>query len=256
MIPLLWGILYYYMVRRNNLTPQKKKKKGRVIKSTWEWTQWIKAPSRNCAGRKWNHAVRGRACRRAHYGEKNHEHKEWWKPQAISSLRNRFGTTVPHRQWQFKDCKHILHQSISFSIFILSQGGRWDFSTTIRFRCLYSAFYSLWHSRFWVCSLPEGIREHLAQSINPFQCPYDPSLKSCIRQSVTCWHKPASGKKSAINSPSLLWQVPPNNKQIIKAFSFWVTMRIKAMTVHSVYSPELCAFLVTGGNSIHFYNRA
>lgn len=117
-------------------------------------------------------------------------------------------------------------------------------------------FYNLWHSRFWECSLPEGIREHLAQNINPFHCPYDPSLKSCIRQSVTRWHKPASGKKSAINSPSLLWQVPPNNKQIIKAFSFWVTVRIKAVTVHSVCSPELCVFLLTGGNSIRFYNQA
>lgn len=149
---------------------------------------------------------------------------------------------------------------MSFRVFSMCQAGHWGSSTTIRFRCLYTAFFfffnSLWHSGFWVCSLPEGIREHLVQSINPFHCPCDPSLKSCVRQSVTCWHKPASGKKSAINSPSLLWQVPPNNKQIIKAFSFWVTVRIKAMTVHSVRSPELCVFLVTGGNSICFYNQA
>lgn len=177
----------------------------------------------------------------------------------ITSHRNGFNTTAPHREWQSKDCKDILHQSMSFSVFTfsaLSQGGRWwfkqpsDSGVYIRF-----FFCNLWRSIFGVCSLPEGIREHLVQSINPFHCPYDPSLKSCIHQSVTCWHKPASGKKSAINSPNLLWQVPPNSKQIIKAFSFWVTVRIKAVTLHSVRSPELCVFLVTGGSSIHFYNQ-
>lgn len=183
----------------------------------------------------------------------------------ISLHRNTLGTTVPHHWWQSKDCEDTRHQSVLFSIFTwgaLSQGGCWDFSTSIIFRCPYSfsvclSFYTIFDIPDFkcVCSLPKGTREHLAQSINPFHCPYDPSLKSCIHQSVTCWHKPASRKKSAINSPSLLWQVPPNNKQIIKAFSFWVTVRIKAMTVHSICSPELCVFLVTGGNNIRFYNQ-